>query len=330
MCDVTRQKVLSSTALLFCLAASSCEPLLGSVDVGSAPEIREPAPAPEVVVAPVQPVYILPPISAGGAPEAVAGNPVLAVPSPDAGAAGKPAPVPEAPPVQMQPDAGPAAPAPTAVLVEGPVSELVEVGIAGGKPRLCVCEGGVAIGVRPTANPSLEVFGQRLTFIEPLCGKVSIQPSATLAAPAQITVVRDDSLASWAVTDPFQGLPPTEVPDPRLTWVPQPATLCPEAAPVLVGLSGEYDPVAPDDSASAAIRSLVIECAPLVLASDGSAVSAAVAGHQRISQEDSFAIPGTASYESRCEGGSVVTQIHVDSGFWLDGFMLGCAGLQSL
>jgi len=98
---------------------------------------------------------------------------------------------------------------------------------------------------------------------------------------------------------------------------------------VLVGVSGEYDPVAPDDAESAAIRSLVIECAPLLLASDGSGVSAAVAGHQRISQADSFAIPGAASYESSCESGSVVTQIHVDSGFWLDGFVLGCSRLRS-
>jgi hypothetical protein len=94
-------------------------------------------------------------------------------------------------------------------------------------------------------------------------------------------------------------------------------------------LSGQYDPVAPDDTSSDAIRSLVIECAPLVLSSNGVDVDAAAAGHQRISQADSFAIPGTAGYESRCEAGAVVTQIHVDSGFWLDGFVLGCSRLRS-
>jgi len=115
-----------------------------------------------------------------------------------------------------------------------------------------------------------------------------------------------------------------------LIWVVQPTTLCPEAAPVLVGLSGQYDPIAPDYPSSDAIRSLVIECAPLVIAPNEIDIVAATAGHQLISQADGFATTGTATYQSSCPGGSVVTQIHVDAGYWLDGFVLGCSRLRSL
>jgi hypothetical protein len=215
--------------------------------------------------------------------------------------------------------------------VDGPAAELERVGVDGGQPRLGACQGGVVIGVRQTANPSEEVFGQRLTFIEPICGKVYADPATNDADPAaaRITVIADDSILNWDATGDFQGLPPTEVPDPRVIWVAQPATLCPETAPVLVGLSGEYDPVAPDVTDTSAIRSLVIECAPLVVATDGVGVGAADSGHQLIVQADSFTANGGATYHSFCAGGSVVTQFQVSAGFWLDGFVLGCSSLHS-
>jgi hypothetical protein len=213
--------------------------------------------------------------------------------------------------------------------VEGPTAELPRLGIAGGDPRLGLCPGGVVIGVRTTANPSEEVFGQRLTFIEPICGKALLQRPDPIGDPVgMISVTQDDSLVAWTATDGFLGVPSTEVPDPRLIWVLQPATICPEAAPVVVGLSGEYDPVAPDVPDTAAIRSLFIECAPLSLAPNGIDVVASETGHQVISDAGSFAVGGAATYRSACSGGAVTTQIMVHAGFWLDGFVLGCSGLR--
>jgi hypothetical protein len=196
---------------------------------------------------------------------------------------------------------------------------------------LGTCQGGVVIGLRPTANPSEEIYGQRLTFIEPICGTVYHEPSAKVGDPSggSITVMRDELLVSWDDTPPFQGLPTTEVPDPRLIWVAQPATLCPDTAPVLIGVSGQYDPVSPEGVATAVIRSMVIECAPLVVAANGVDVGAADSGHQLIAQADSFAAPGAIDYRSSCDGGTVLTQIQVSAGFWLDGFVLGCSSLRS-
>jgi hypothetical protein len=206
--------------------------------------------------------------------------------------------------------------------------ELPLLGIAGGDPRLGVCEGGVVIGVRTTANPSQEVFGQRLTFIEPICGKALHHRDPVGDPAGTLSVTRDDSIVAWAATDGFLGLPLTEVPDPRLIWVLQPATVCPEATPVVVGLSGEYDPVAPDVVDTAAIRSVFIECAPLVVAPNGIDISASESDHQLLSHADSFAVSGAATYRSACEGGAVTTHIRLQAGFWLDGFVLGCSSLR--
>jgi hypothetical protein len=212
---------------------------------------------------------------------------------------------------------------PRPVVADG-AAELERIGVVGGSPRLGRCEGGVIVGIRPTANPREGVFGERVTFVEPICGTASKDPST-----ATVAVFRDESVLVWDATEPFQGQPPTEVPDERLLWEVQPETLCPETAPVLVGLSGEYDPVAPDAADSAVIRSLVIECAPLVVAPNGLDVGASGSGHQFISQADTFAANGSDTYVSFCESGSVTTQILNHSGFWLDGFVLGCSGLRS-
>jgi hypothetical protein len=231
--------------------------------------------------------------------------------------------------LEPEPDANPPAPLPTPVVVNGPAVELPRLGIEGGDARLGACQGGVIIGVRTTANPSQEVFGQRLTFLEPICGKVLHSRSGPGPEPSgAIRVTRDDAAVAWAVTEGFLGVPSTEVPDPRLIWVLQPATVCPESAPVVVGLSGEYDPIAPDVPDTAAIRSLLVECAPLVVASNGIDVVASESGHQLISHAESFAAGGSATYRSACEGGGVTTQIKVHAGFWLDGFVLGCSTLS--
>jgi hypothetical protein len=86
--------------------------------------------------------------------------------------------------------------------------------------------------------------------------------------------------------------------------------------------------VAPDVTNTSAIRSLFVECAPLLLAQNGIDVTADEAGHQLISNADSFAVRGDATYRSSCEGGAVTTQIQVHAGFWLDGFVLGCSTLR--
>lgn len=326
------ERVSAGLALL-CLLAGACEgngPLFpqqsiesSSPPVGEEPTPPEPTP-PEDVDAPLTPLTPLTPTPSQ--PSGDVAPPVDTVPPvvsrPDAGE------------IDTPPDAGAVVAPPRDVVADGPATLLSLLGVVGGDPRLGVCAGGVVVGVRTTANPSTEVFGQRLTFVEPICGTVlsdtavSDPPSQPDDASGTVRVTRDDALVEWAVTDGFFGLPATEVPDPRLVWVAQPETVCPEATPVVVGLSGEYDPVAPDVPDTAAIRSLFIECAPLVVAPDGSAVVASAAGHQRVSNAESFASPGASSYRSACEGGAVTSQIQVHAGFWLDGFVLGCSTLR--
>jgi hypothetical protein len=218
---------------------------------------------------------------------------------------------------------------PRPVVVEPP-SLLELVGFNGGGPRLGTCQEGIVIGVRPTANPNTDAFGQRLTFVEPICGSVALQAPGAAQAPleATLTLQREDVRLRWDATEPMLGPPSTEVPDERVLWVTQPEALCPETAPALVGLSGAYDPAADDGSVTATIRSVVLECAPLVVADNGRDVTAAVEGHLLISRADSFAASGSANYRSACEGGTVLSQLLVHSGFWLDGFVLGCSNLH--
>jgi hypothetical protein len=317
---MARPNVVTSIATIFSVATLSCESLLGDVDVFTSPRIAVPASG---GAGPMEPQRMDAPSTAGAAPAGVSPVDVLR-PAPSGEASGE-----DAGSLDMEPDASPAPLVPRAIVADGPAAELPRLGIDGGEPRLGVCPGGVVIGVRTTANPSEEVFGQRLTFIEPICGKALHQPRGAAGdSSGTISVTRDDSMVAWAETDGFLGVPSLEVPDPRLLWVLQPDTLCPEATPVLVGLSGEYDPVAPDVGDTAAIRSLVIECAPLMLAANGIDVGASQAGHVLISNADSFAAPGVATYRSACEGGAVTTQIQVHAGFWLDGFVLGCSSLR--
>jgi hypothetical protein len=320
--DMVRRRAITARAALLCLLAAACE--------GNGALFLQ-DPVAQETVAPSQP---------NDAP-----TPAPSQPSPGEPLEEEVAPPDEPPPVASVPDAGVpldtppdagAVPAPPRdvirdVIVDGPAAVLSLLGVVGGDPRLAACEGGVIVGVRTTANPSTNVFGQRLTFIEPICGKVlqDTVPQDTVQGDADgLRVTRDDSLVAWAVTNGFFGLPATEVPDPTLLWVPQPETVCPDATPVVVGLSGEYDPAAPDVPDTAAIRSLFIECAPLVVAPDGVAVTAAETGHQLISNADAFASPGVSSYRSACESGTVMTQIQVHAGFWLDGFVLGCSSLR--
>jgi hypothetical protein len=315
--------------------------MLGSVDVVPAANPATPSTGGSGQSAPASPSpprtgYTAPPrtgvveIPAGGP---VVGGPVVGglvpgdagLPSSSEGGlmgvdAALPPPPPPPPPLMARP-----------IVVDGPASGLERIGVDGGEPHLGSCPGGFAIGVRSTLNPSDDVFGQRQTFVEPICATAYNEPGTNIADPAsaRLFLVRDESISSWDATGDFQGPPPTEVPDTRLVWVVQPPTLCPETAPALVGLSGEYDPVAPDSTATAAIRSVILECAPLVLAANGVDVIAADSGHQLISQADGLPTGGRTPYRSACPGGSVLTQILVHAGFWMDGFELGCSTLRS-
>lgn len=318
---MARLNGVPAIAAIFCLAIGACED-----DAALFPPrpIDVPDPGDPGSMEP-EPEEMEPPLASGNAP------PDASSPAP----VGMVTPTPSVEPAEMdagvpgtEPDARPSPPAPTAVLVEGPPAELPRLGVAGGDPRLGMCEGGVLIGVRTTANPSLEVFGQRLTFVEPICGTALHQADPSGDSTGTISVTRDDARVAWSATDGFLGVPATEVPDPRLIWVLQPETVCPEATPVVVGFSGEYDPVAPDVVDTAAIRSLFIECAPLAIAPNGVDVVAAEADHQLVSHADSFAVSGGSTYRSVCEGGAVTTQVLVHAGFWLDGFVLGCSRLR--
>jgi hypothetical protein len=318
---MARPSLLTSLVAVFCFANGACEkngalfsslpivlPVLPDAGAGQSTGAEPPASSasPPAVAPPPAPV-----------PAEMSPPPADPPAEPDAGA-----------PVR-EPDASPAPALPRPVVATGAAAELERLGIEGGEPRLGVCEGGVMIGVRTTANPSEEVFGQRLTFIEPICGTLAEQvQSASSTAAGTIRVTRADAILAWSTSDGFLGVPATVVPDPRLIWIPQPETVCPEATPVVVGLSGEYDPVAPDVPDTAAIRSLFIECAPLTLAPNGTDVVASDSGHLLISNADSFAVAGTSPYRSVCAGGAVTTQVKVHAGFWLDGFVLGCSRLR--
>jgi hypothetical protein len=323
---MTRLQAISALVALTGLAGSACEALIGGVDVTERPDEgmgalqTDPPPSPETSVA-------FPPLPSGSVPVEMPAPPRLEPPATaDAGAVdpepldGGTAP----PPPDAAPDLPPA-PGPRPVVVDAP-SQLDLVGVVGGGPRLGTCQGGVVVGVRATANPSTEQFGQRLVFIEPLCASARVTGDPT--SPI-IQLTRNEALVNWSTSDPFLGVPSTDVPDSRLVWVPQPPAFCPDTAPVLVGLSGQYDPVAPDDTASDALRSLVIECAPLTLAANGVDLAVAAAGHLLISQADNFSASGSDTYRSSCAEGNAVTQIQLHSGYWLDGFVLGCSALRA-
>jgi hypothetical protein len=318
-----RPNAVTSLVTVLCLSTAACEAVLGSVDVTiPVPRSLEQTPDPVMEEPPLGGDRLPPGVAPAGVPSELPGVVELQPPPDDAQPSSA-----DAGPVDRGPDAAPPPPPPVLprpVVVAGAVAELERVGLEGGSPRLGRCDGGVIIGVRPTANPQEGVFGERVTFVEPICGSVSNEP-----ATASMTLFRDDSILVWEVEEPFEGVPPTEVPDDRLLWVPQPEILCPETAPVLVGLSGEYDPVAPDSPDTAAVRSLVIECAPLVLAPDGVEVGATDSEHVFISQADTYEADGDESYISFCEDGTVTTQLRIHAGYWLDGFALGCSGLRS-
>ncbi len=323
-----RPNAVTSFATVLCLLTAACEAVLGSVDV-TIPAPQSPEQVPGSVmgapsrVPPVGGTGLTPGVAPVGAPGELPGV-VELLPPPD----GAPPSEADAGPVDRGPDAAPPPPPPPLlprpIVVTGLVAELDRVGLDGGSPRQARCEGGVIIGVRPTANPQEGVFGERVTFVEPICATASNEP-----ATSSIALFRDESILVWDESDPFEGVPPTEAPDDRLLWVPQPEILCPEAAPALVGLSGEYDPVAPDATDTAAIRSLVIECAPLVVAADGVEVGAADSDHEFIAQAATYAGEGDESFISFCEDGTVTTQLRIHAGFWLDGFALGCSSLRS-
>lgn len=323
-----RPRAVTSRVAIFCLFGASCQALTGSVDVVVPPDRPRPMAAPAVSggtpmprpasedapVGPGEGVLELPGlgVSLDDRVAPATGGSNL---SSDAGS-------------ELEADAGPP-PGPRPVVALGEVALLARIGEEGGAPHLGRCDGGVAIGLRATANPSDGVFGERVTLIEPICGTLLLHPAAADSASGRIVVVPDDAILSWPVTDVLQGPPVREVPDARLVWELQPPTLCPEAAPVLVGLSGDYEPRPPGSLATAIVRSVVIECAPLVVGPDGVEVSASASDHEWIAQGDNFAADGSDVYASSCTDGAVTTQILVHAGYWLDGFTLGCSSLAS-
>jgi hypothetical protein len=320
---MTRLQAISALVAITGLAGSACEALIGGVDVTERPDqtmgaLQMDPPSSE------QTGSAAPPFQSGFPPSQPAA-PSAASPAgaEDAGVAD----VEHLDAGSLVPSLDAAAPAPVSrpIVVDAP-SQLDLVGTVGGGPRLGTCQGGVVVGVRATANPSTEPFGQRLTFIEPLCASAIV--TGDPASPT-ITLTRDAAIVNWSTSDPFLGVPSAEVPDTRLVWVAQPPAFCPDSAPVLVGLSGQYDPIAPDDAASSALRSLVIECAPLALAANGVDLAVATSGHLLISQADNFSASGSDSYRSSCAEGNAVTQLLLHSGFWLDGFVLGCSALRA-
>jgi hypothetical protein len=316
-----RLQAISAVAALTALGGSACEALIGPIEVTRRPtqsvDTLQPDPPP-----PAPGGLSFPPFPGGSA----SFPPVPGVEQPASEDAGATAPeIPDAGSTPAAPDAAPPPPPPRPILVDAP-TPLDLVGKVGGGPRLGTCQGGIVVGVRATANPSTETFGQRLAFIEPLCASATV--SGDPASPA-ITIRRDDALVNWSTSEPFLGVPSLEVPDMRLVWVPHPPAFCPDSAPVLVGLSGQYDPIAPDDTETSALRSLVIECAPLALAANGVDLEIAAAGHLLISQADNFSASGSETYRSTCPEGAAVTQMQLHSGFWLDGFVLGCSGLRA-
>jgi hypothetical protein len=46
-----------------------------------------------------------------------------------------------------------------------------------------------------------EIFGQRMTFVEPICGRVMHHLDAAGGTSATFSVTRHDAMLSWSVTD---------------------------------------------------------------------------------------------------------------------------------
>jgi hypothetical protein len=99
---------------------------------------------------------------------------------------------------------------------------------------------------------------------------------------------------------------------------------------VVVGIFGEYDAVSPEDARTGLFAWMALECAPLVLAADGVAVIPAPLEQHEIVVEQTATFPwrGELYYESICPPTTVLTELRVRAGYWLDGVQLGCAALH--
>src|SRR5690606_2725292 len=152
---------------------TSCQSITGSVDVITPPSGPVAAPGPMSSGQMPSTGDRVPPPGFGAPPAVDATFPPGAPPLMDSGDAAVDA-------GAAPPDAGPPPrpPAPRPVLVASAASELERVGEEGGEPHLGVCEGGVVIGIRPTANPSAAIFGERVTFVEPICGRLMLEPGS--------------------------------------------------------------------------------------------------------------------------------------------------------
>jgi hypothetical protein len=180
------------------------------------------------------------------------------------------------------------------------------------------------IGLRQVANPNPGQWGERITFVEPLCARLyDLPPIASDPSGARVAVTQDDTRVVWSAPVVVPAPPDYAAPPAGVVWTPLAPLLCPPSAPVVVGLFGQYD-VAPDDDRTSMFPWMALECAPLAVARDGIDVIAGAAQEYIIEQTATYPWLGPTPYESLCPPGAVATQLRLNSGYWLDGFRLGC------
>jgi len=217
---------------------------------------------------------------------------------------------------------------PRPVVVDVPLVELALVGTGGGEERLGACRDGVLIGLRQVANPNPGQWGERITFVEPICARLyDLPPVAPDPSGARVTVAQDDTRVVWSAPVVVPAPPDYAAPPEGVVWTPLEPLLCPPSAPVVVGLYGQYD-VAPDDDRTSIFPWMALECAPLSVTRDGIDVVAGAAQEYMIEQTATFPWIGETPYESLCPPGAVATQLRLYSGYWLDGYRLGCATVR--
>jgi hypothetical protein len=317
-----------SNASVMALAVLGCQSVLNvdrysfiGADAGSAagsdPTVAPSRPEPSPAVGDAAPGPALP-------------SPGTTVPAEDAAAGNT-----GAPPVTPEAPDEPASEAPGArpIGVDGPALEVAIVGNTGttSAERVGACRGGVMIGVRQIANTDPGAFSRRLSFVEPICGRVvEVAPESAGAGAATLAVVEDASLIEWTAggaptTPPDYALPPGGV-----LWTPLPPVYCPLNAPVVGALFGAYTPSAPEAGNTVEFAWLGLSCSPLVSAANGVDVGLVASDLQvgAFEQTVTATWEGEVEYNQPCAPGAVATQMRLFSGFWLDGFVLGCSTLR--
>jgi hypothetical protein len=199
---------------------------------------------------------------------------------------------------------------PRPVVVAAPPGELVALAgnPTGGQPRTAICTGGVLGGLFFQYFTSVALSPERLSYVWPLCN--TLEPGTTNLLDGE---GYDATFPDGLEDDPvFTALRDNEAFD---------VVTCP-IDQYVVGISGSHDPV----GASVGIRSLNLECAPLLSNPEQSDVAPGAIG---VASAAGIApAPGVTPFEQVCPPGTVASQLDLRFGSWLDALGLRCSAVR--